>query len=54
MAGTTFRFKMQKLRTVYTMLENLQKLGVVQDLTLHNILLDIKHIVDDLVRKTKV
>jgi hypothetical protein len=50
--GYTFRAKMQKLRTVYTMLETQQRVGLDPDISLHNLLRDIKLVVDDLVSKT--
>jgi hypothetical protein len=47
-----FRLRMQKLRHVYTMLENLQKEEIAPDASLHLIITDIKKVVDDLQGRT--
>lgn len=47
-----FRLRMQKLRQVYTMLENLGKEELAPDASLHLLLTDIKKVVDDLHGRT--
>jgi hypothetical protein len=48
----SFRHKMQRLRTIYTQLERLQKEEIKPDQTVHNIMCDIDKVVQDLKGRT--
>jgi hypothetical protein len=48
----SFSHKMQRLRTIYTQLERLQKEGVTPDPTIYGIVCDIDRVVQDLKGKT--
>ena len=49
---STFRNKMQRLRTIYTQLERLQKEDIKPDVSIHGIVQDIKKVADDLLSRT--
>ena len=49
-----FTAQMRRLRHIYSMLNNLEKENLEPNLTTHNILLDIRLVVEGLIRKAKV
>jgi hypothetical protein len=51
---TAITAQWRRLRQVFTMLTNLQKGGLDLNLTTHNMLLDIKKLVDKLVEESTI
>lgn len=49
-----FTSQMRRLRHIYSMLQNLEKEGLEPNLTVNNILLDIRLVVEAFIKRTKV